>query len=84
MEEEEKDLIDNESSGEEDEDDKKKRKKSLIHERVSEQSIVFVSLDKETGGPKCGIVQLSAILFSITGFSMNSINDYKFIEWKIH
>ena len=36
------------------------RGRSICHFKITEKKLVFVSLDLETGGENCGIVQLSA------------------------
>ena len=42
-------------------------KYSLIHDDLTADNVVFVSLDLETGGKQCGIYQLSAKLSEMTG-----------------
>jgi hypothetical protein len=44
---------------------KKNRKGSLIKPYIDEKRAVFISLDLEHGGPRCGITQISCVLFTI-------------------
>jgi hypothetical protein len=46
---------------------KKNATHSIAHKYYEEERIVFVSLDLETGGDRCGILQLSAELCSTKG-----------------
>ncbi len=41
------------------------RGKSIAHHHIQEQNVVYCSFDIETGGDKCGILQLSTQLFRI-------------------
>lgn len=40
---------------------------SIAHKYFEQNRVVFISLDLETGGPKCGICQLSATFFDQNG-----------------
>ena len=54
-------------SSEESADTRKARKGSLAKDAIEKKSAVFISFDLEHGGPKCGITQLSAVLFYLGG-----------------
>lgn len=47
---------------------KKERQGSLIKRIVERKEAIFISLDLEHGGDKCGVTQLSAVLFQLGGF----------------
>ncbi len=47
--------------------------KSIAHYDLKAKRIVFVSLDVETGGEYCGIIQLSAEIFRKTGSTINRV-----------
>ena len=47
---------------------KKNRKGSLVKKIVESNQAVCISLDLEHGGDKCGVTQLSAVLFRLGGF----------------
>ena len=54
-------------SSEESINTKKSRKGSLVTSLINEKRLVGISLDLEHGGDKCGITQLSAVLFRLGG-----------------
>ena len=54
-------------SSEESINTKKSRKGSLVTSLINENRLVGISLDLEHGGDKCGITQLSAVLFRLGG-----------------
>ena len=49
--------------------------KSIAHWPISENRAVFVSLDIETRGSYCGIVQISAEIFSTTNTTQGRANN---------
>ena len=44
----------------------KRKKYSIVHEYIVNRKAVFVSLDLETGGDSCGVIQLSAEIFQVS------------------
>ena len=58
----------NSVSSEESNTTRKNRKGSLIKNLVNKNKAVFISLDLEHRGNKCGVTQLSAVLFKMCGF----------------
>lgn len=46
---------------------KKGLKPSVAHGLIIENKVVLVSLDLETGGESCGVIQLSAVAFTLDG-----------------
>ena len=60
-------------SSEESADAQKKRKGSVITQLVTNGDAVFISLDLEHGGNKCGVTQLLAVLFRLGGFESSDM-----------
>ena len=50
---------------------KKDRKGSLVKKIVESNQAVCISLDLEHGGDKCGVTQLSAVIFRLGGFEIS-------------
>ena len=55
-------------SSEENSGAKKERKGSLVKVIIENEEAVCIYLDLEHGGDKCGVTQLSAVLFRLGGF----------------
>jgi hypothetical protein len=62
-------------SSEESTNAKKSRKGSLIKKIVENDEAVFISLDLEHGGQKCGVTQLSAVLFRLGGSELRDMKN---------
>ena len=67
-------------SEEEDKDKTKIRKGSLLQPLIDSNKAVFISLDLEHGGDKCGITQLSAQLFRYTGLLERDVGNDIIVE----
>lgn len=53
-----------------------RRSTSLLHDDLLAGNCVFFSIDLETGGENCGIVQLSAVAFKLDGTLLGEYNSY--------
>jgi len=49
---------------------------SILHDHHVNKKIIWVSFDIETGGPKCGILQLSAVFYNHDGILLGQFNEY--------
>ena len=49
---------------------------SVAHEAFVGDEVILISLDMETGGPKCGIVQLAAVGAKLDGTKIGDYNSY--------
>ena len=63
-------------SSEESEVAKKESKGSLFKVIRENEEYVCISLDLERGGGKCGVTQLSAVLFRLGGFETSDLEKY--------
>ena len=55
-------------------DSRKARRGSLVKEIIEKSNAVCISLDLEHGGDKCGVTQLSAILFRLGGVEDSALS----------
>ena len=49
---------------------------SVAHDEIVEKKLTVISLDMETGGPECGIVQISAIGAKMDGQKIGQFDSY--------
>jgi hypothetical protein len=54
----------------------KKSSCSIAHEFLAQKKVVYFSLDVETGGPECGILQISIVAASADGDILDTYNEY--------
>jgi hypothetical protein len=50
--------------------------KSIAHDDLNNGAAIYISLDLETGGPDCGIIQLSAVVSTLKGEVIGEFNSY--------
>ena len=55
-------------------DSRKARRGSLVKEIIEKSNAVCISLDLEHGGDKCGVTQLSAVLFRLRGVEDSALS----------
>ena len=55
-------------------DSRKARRGSLVKEIIDKSNAVGISLDLEHGGDKCGVTQLSAVLFRLGGVEDSALS----------
>jgi len=53
---------------------KKARRGSLVKDIIEKSNAICISLDLEHGGDKCGVTQLSAVLFSLGGLEDSTLS----------
>ena len=49
---------------------------SIIHDFQIQNKVIWISFDIETGGPKCGIIQLSAVFYDHDGAVLGEYDSY--------
>lgn len=54
----------------------KKSSYLIAHEFLVQKKVVYFSLDVETGGPECGILQISIVAASADGAILDTYNEY--------
>ena len=51
-------------------------KTSIIHNKLQEGRVIWISFDLETGGPSCGIIQLSAVFYDSKHQQLGQYDSY--------
>ena len=50
--------------------------KSIIDSKITNKEVIWVSFDIETGGPQCGILQLSAVFYDCDGAQLGELGEH--------
>ena len=53
-----------------------KKGTSILNDSLLEKKVIWISFDIETGGPRCGIIQLSAVFMDQNGVVIGNFDSY--------